>query len=135
MKELEDNMMMKFECRFPFSDEAILASLLDPRFQNLLDVHNYLKRSGYTAVEFIANCAENNIKDHHHVVQTIDKGDKSHTSAPEQLPKKSHINGLVEKHSTLASIARSCSSSEQTNLQRECFLLLSIEGVSDVSNI
>lgn len=133
IKELKDNMLKNFEHRFPMSHETVLAALLDPRFQNLDDVQLYLRSMNKTAVEFIVECAKNIIKDdHYHVASTTENAPKL---TPEQGPKKSYINEMVEKHSTLASIARSDSCANQTNLQRECFLLLSMGGVTDVSNV
>lgn len=56
-------MLNNFDHRFPLSDDTILASLLDPSCQNLLEVKNYLKSAGYTAVEFIKKCALDIIKE------------------------------------------------------------------------
>lgn len=84
-------MLNNLEHRFPISDDTILASLLDPRFQNLLDVQIYLKSVGYTAVEFIVKYSKDIIKEN--LVTSI---------VNDVLPKKSYINEMVEKHSTLA---------------------------------
>ena len=56
-------------------------------------------------------------------------------SQSERGPKKSYINDLVEKHSTLSSIACSNSVSYSTNIQRECFMLLSMGGMCEVSGV
>lgn len=130
IKELKTNMLGNFHHRFPQSDSTILASLLDPRFQNLLDVKNYLKSAGCTSVEFLMKQSKKVLDTH----SSINKDTQNPDNANIQK-NKSYITEMAERHSTLASLVRSTSISEQTDLQRECFMLLSMGGVTEVTDI
>lgn len=107
IRSLKNNMLKELEYRFPLSNDVVLASLLDPRFQNLLDVRNYLKSMVMSPVEFIVMCSKDVLKENQIVLTSTT--DKAETSALQTLPKKSYISEMVERHSTLASIARNSS--------------------------
>lgn len=128
IRELKTNMLKKLDHRFPQSDITIIASLLDPRFQNLLDVKKYLKSAGCTVIEFMTNYWKDIIKADACAPVNTRLADNGQV-------KKSYINDMVERHSTLASLAHSVSTSTQTDLERECFLLLSMGGVAEVTNV
>lgn len=133
IKELKENMLQKVDYRFPLSDIKIIASLLDPRFQNLLDVKNYIKSCNCSSVEFIQKYCNNYdvIKSHSNPkVKNVPDCDVTKSGV-----KKSYIDDMVEKHSTLSSVASNMSSARQSELTRECFLLLSMGGVVEVKDI
>lgn len=129
IQELKRNMLKKFDYRFPLSDIKIMASLLDPRFQNLLDVKAYLKSADCTAVEFMNRYFSYNFGN------KIDKNSTANVNSVKNSVKKSYIDNMVEKHSTLASVARTVSTVRENEFTRECFLLLSMGGVVEVNDI
>ncbi|KAH9365475.1 hypothetical protein HPB48_018941 [Haemaphysalis longicornis] len=53
-QELKTEMLERFECRFPLTDVMVTASLLDPRFQNLNAVEEYVTQRGTSKLEFLA---------------------------------------------------------------------------------
>lgn len=123
IKMMKANMMKKFDHRYPLSDIVVLASLLDPRFQNLLDIKNYLLSMKLTAVEFLVKCVEDIGTDRISSSPTNTSSSKS----------ESFVEELAEKHSTLASVARTTTS--QTAVERECYLLLSMHNKIKVTNV
>lgn len=135
MKELKVNMLANLENRFPLSDTIVLASLLDPRFQNLLEVKNYLLASKCTAVEFLLNCSSNifgNSNVSRETVTTVNND--NHLPATGSV-KPTYVDDLVERHSTLASVALASSSLVKTVFERECYLLLSMGTKIKVTNV
>lgn len=123
MKLLKSNMLSGFDHRFPLSDVVVLASLLDPRFQNLLDVKNYLLASKTTAVEFLVKGAND----------IASNGVSSSPNNSSITKNESYVDELAEKHSTLASVARTNTS--QTTIERECYLLLSMHNKIKITNV
>lgn len=122
VKLLKTNMMSQFDYRFPLSDIVILASLLDPRFQNLLDVKKYLLANKTTAVEFLVKAARDVVTD----------GVSSSPNNSSTTKNESYIDELAEKHSTLSSVATNVS---QSALERECYLLLSMHNKIKITNV
>ncbi|KAJ6639130.1 putative AC transposase, partial [Pseudolycoriella hygida] len=125
IKMMKANMMAKFDHRFPLSDIVVLASLLDPRFQNLLDIKNYLQSNKLTAVDFLVKCAGDIFSD--------GISSSPNTSSGSTSKSESFIDELAEKHSTLGSVGRT--STSQTALERECYLLLSMHNKIKITNV
>lgn len=127
LKMLKGNMMSNFNHRFPLSDIVILASLLDPRFQNLLDIKNYLHSLKCGAVDFLVKCVKDIGTD------CISSFPNSTPSCSSSSKRETYVEELAEKHSTLASVAQT--STSQTDLERECYLLLSMSNKIKVTNV
>lgn len=62
LRSMKERMRKKFDHRFPVDEHSVTAALLDPRFQNLTVVDNYLKTNGLTGVEFLAGQVEKHVK-------------------------------------------------------------------------
>lgn len=64
--ELKTNMRRKFDYRLPMNELIVVAALLDPRFQSLLDVNDFLKQSNTMAFDLLKrwtmNCISSTIK-------------------------------------------------------------------------
>lgn len=134
IKSLKKNMLEGFEKRFPLSEKVILAALLDPRFQNLLDVKCYLHSHRCASAEFLikgANEVINNNNTYH------EANCAEYNSLTPQIVRKNntYIDELTEKHSTLSSLAKIGSDLAQTDLERECYMLLSMSGKVELTNI
>lgn len=125
IKMLKANMMLQFDYRFPLSDIVVLASLLDPRFQNLLDIKQYLQSIKLSAVDFLVKCVND--------IGTDGISSSPNNSSGSTSKSESYIDELAEKHSTLGSVARTTTS--QTALERECYLLLSMHNKIKVTNV
>lgn len=63
VRELKREMLERFERRFPLTDVMVTASLLDPRFQNLKAVEEYVTQRGTTKLEFLAKQVRRYIKE------------------------------------------------------------------------
>lgn len=126
IKLLKQNMLTNFEHRFPLTDMTILASILDTRFQNLLDVKTYLRNINLNTVDFLLKmsqqldnniCSENEATPNLEIPVSQEKSDEK---------KQSYLDELAEKHSVLSFVAENQSSSGKSALETECYLLLSM---------
>lgn len=112
--ELKQNMRKKFENRLPINELIIVASLLDPRFGNLLEVNNFLKQQNTNAFDLLnkwaSDCAP---------VDNIQAAIAN--SCDNNL---NFIADLIEKHSTLSSVRQSMTN--ECQLSREIHFLLSL---------
>ncbi|XP_064459035.1 zinc finger BED domain-containing protein 4-like [Ornithodoros turicata] len=54
VRQMKQAMLAKFDYRFPVTESTVTASLLDPRFQNLKVVDEYLTTKGLSKVDFLA---------------------------------------------------------------------------------
>lgn len=131
IKRLKENMAKNFDHRFPLSQLHIVSALLDPRFQNLFDVREYLKRNQISAVDLLIKWLETTN------VSNIESTDRNSTADNMQTEpqSQSYIDELVERHSTLSSLSQSTSTSSQSEGQRECHLLLSMGGKLEIKDI
>ncbi|KAG0410040.1 hypothetical protein HPB47_012844 [Ixodes persulcatus] len=59
---MKERMRNKFEHRFLLNEHSVTAALLDPRFQKLTAVEDYLKRNKMTSVEFLTGQVERHVK-------------------------------------------------------------------------
>ncbi len=95
---------------------SIRELILNPHFQNLIDVKNYFQSSKLSAVEFLAKYVQ-------------DIGTDRMISSPNNSS-LSKTESYVEE---LASVA--LTSTSQTVLERECYLLLSMHNKIKVTNV
>lgn len=63
VQEMKRCMRSKFDHRFPMSDTVVAASLLDPRFQHLRVVDDYLDVKGVDKVDFLVKQTLDHIKE------------------------------------------------------------------------
>lgn len=96
---LKKNMRLKFDYRLPMDELMVVGALLDPRFQNLLDVKDFLRSNNTTSFDSLKRSAT-------------------------ETSKSNFVDEMIEKHSTLNSIRRGF----DTNLDKEIYLLLSMGG-------
>lgn len=131
IKRLKENMQKNFDHRFPLSELHIVSALLDPRFQNLLDVKEYLRDNDISAVDLLNRWLETSNSSN---IESNDR--KSAAENVRAVPQaQSYIVELVERHSTLSSVKESTSTSRHSECQRECHLLLSMGGKLEIKNI
>lgn len=128
IKDLKNKMMENFHNRFPLTDVMVLAAVLNPTCVNLLDVKTYLREKNLTAVEFL-------IKSHKefHIPPVFTSVTISDSVAGEK--EQSYIDELVEKHSTLKHLAEKESTDQQSAVERECYLLLTMSSKVQVKNV
>lgn len=129
IKQLKTNILSNFNHRFPLREIHVVAALLDPRFQNLLEIREYLKENNITAVDLLLKWLKktklaNQDEDEAEPMET-DNENKASTSNSQSQP-QSYIDELIEKHSTLTSVAAAISTSKISICERECHFLLSM---------
>lgn len=109
--ELKTNMREKFEYRFPMDELIVVGALLDPRFQNLLDIKTYLTANHTTAFDLLKRWAIE-----------ISNGSDGLKAGNVNNEKLNFVDEMIEKHSTLDSIRGGFNS----DLDKEIYLLLSM---------
>lgn len=120
--DLKENMRKKFEHRFPMSERMVVAALLDPRFQNLLDVTIYLRDHNTTAFDLLKDWASDCLP-----------AVTASTTAKNRDKDQNLIEELIERHSTLSSVRQNLNN--DSDISREVHLLLSMGGNVTVNKI
>ncbi|XP_065315361.1 uncharacterized protein LOC135924237 [Gordionus sp. m RMFG-2023] len=112
---LKQNMLTKFDHRFPITDLQVLGALLDPRFQSINIVNEYLKEKNITPVEFLCQHATS-------LRSYTDELNECKTT--EVASKLDYLKSLATKHSSIQN-----NNLEQqhylTSLEKECYSLFS----------
>ncbi|KAJ6639296.1 putative AC transposase, partial [Pseudolycoriella hygida] len=116
IKLLKENMKENFDHRFPLSELHVVSALLDPRFQGLFDVREYLKQNNVSAIDLLSKWIENRVEKN--------VGNSIQASCQSQ----SYIDELVQRHTILSSLRENLSTASRSESERECYLLLLLEG-------
>lgn len=120
ISELKRNMLQKFDYRFPMDELMVVGALLDPRFQNLFDLKEYLRHNNITAFDLLKRWATE-----------VSSDNKSVGTVTDTREKLNFVEEMIEKHSTLDSIKRGFNS----DLDKETYLLLSMGGNVKITSI
>ncbi|XP_065316492.1 uncharacterized protein LOC135925202 [Gordionus sp. m RMFG-2023] len=112
---LKQNMLTKFDHRFPITDLQVLGALLDPRFQSINIVNEYLKEKNITPVEFLCQ----------HATSLRSYTDElNECKKTEVASKLDYLKSSATKHSSIQN-----NNLEQqhylTSLEKECYSLFS----------
>ncbi|XP_065320424.1 zinc finger BED domain-containing protein 4-like [Gordionus sp. m RMFG-2023] len=115
---LKENMQKTLDHRFPITELQILATLLNPRFQNLKIVSEYLNSNSTTSLQFLTRHLKllENDKNAQSEIQVEDNGETS----------SSYIAKIARKHSIPGSDYNNIS-----NLEQECHILLSQNNIPE----
>lgn len=114
--ELKEKMLEKLDYRFPITDEILIATLLDPRLQNLPRLYSELEKRNTTKFEFLkkeilkiaptsqaSNSPEQTISSMSN--NTSDLPNEPQSSRSETKKKKpSFLSKLIEKHAYESSV-------------------------------
>jgi len=123
VRAMKEKMLSKFDDRFPITTLAVAAALLDPRFQNLTEVDNYLLGKGTTKSRFLAD----------QVTEWVKKEDLPSSSSHQQSSSKESstptssrsqadfLSSLAKKHSTASPSA----GENRSEIEAECTAFLS----------
>jgi len=113
IKLMKNRMLDNFDHRFPMTDLLVIASLLDPRFQNLDTVKEYLDSCDTNPYKFLKQYADE------HAEKENTKTDNDGIQYRKQTDSNSKfILDLVNKHSSYLDPM-------QNDLEKECHILFS----------
>ncbi|KAJ6639646.1 putative AC transposase [Pseudolycoriella hygida] len=131
IKRLKENMKENFDHRFPLSELHVVSALLDPRFQGLFDVREYLKQNIVSAIDLLSKWIENRVEKNVESNVENNVGNSIQASCQSQ----SYIDELVQRHTILSSLRENLSTASRSESERECYLLLGMGGKVEVKNI
>ncbi|KAL3202132.1 hypothetical protein MRX96_012104 [Rhipicephalus microplus] len=86
---MKREMLQRFKHRFPLTDAMVTASLLDPRFQNLHAVEEYLAQENTSKLKFLAKQVRRHIKG----------CDVIRTTERDMRPNSDALTSLARRHS------------------------------------
>ncbi|KAJ6635062.1 putative AC transposase, partial [Pseudolycoriella hygida] len=114
IKRLKENMKENFDHRFPLSELHVVSALLDPRFQGLFDVREYLKQNNVSAIDLLSKWIENRVEKNVESNVENNVGNSIQASCQSQ----SYIDELVQRHTILSSLRENLSTASRSESEQ-----------------